>query len=244
MISHMTPSAYRFNYDTIASEYASKVDSAPFNTLYERPAMLGMLPLIEGSRILDAGCGSGWYAEQLLARGAIVDAVDSSPAMVEYARERFKRLPSPGKDNISVQVADLDRPFPFESGIFNGIVSPLVLHYIADWRPALREMHRVLSPGGWLLFSTHHPSADAARFSTANYFATERVTDHWDWVGDVEFYRRSLTEILASVADARFAIERLVEPIPTEEFRLTEPESYARILHRPDFLIVKSTRRD
>ena len=69
------------------------------------------------------------------------------------------------------------------------------MHYMRDWRPALREMRRVLRPEGWLLFSTHHPAADAARFKTENYFATEHVVDHWDWVGRVEFFRRSLTEI-------------------------------------------------
>ena len=241
---YMTPEQRSFSYDTIASEYASKVDSAPFNALYERPAMLEMLPPVDGMRILDAGCGSGWYAEQLLARGAILDAIDASSAMVEYARQRLSRLPALANDRVRLQVADLDRPLPFESGAFAGIVSPLVLHYIRDWRPVLREMHRVLHPGGWLLFSTHHPAADAARFETTNYFATEHVTDHWDWVGHVEFYRRSFTEMFASLADARFVIERVVEPIPTEAFRESEPESYSRILRRPEFLIVKSIRED
>lgn len=244
MIMCMTSGERRFSYDTIAAEYASKVDSAPFNALYERPAMLGMLPPVEGDRILDAGCGSGWYAEQLLARGAIVAAVDASAAMVEYARERFSRLPPSERARVAVQVADLDRPLPFDDRAFAGVLSPLALHYIRDWRPALREMNRVLQPGGWLLFSTHHPSADAARFGSANYFATERVADHWDWVGDVEFYRRSLTEIFAALAETGFAIEEVVEPIPTDAFRESEPESYARILRQPDFLIVKSTRWD
>jgi len=231
----------RFSYDVIAREYAENVDNAPYNALYERPAMLALLPPVAGARLLDAGCGSGWYAEQLLARGATVDAIDASAAMVDYARRRLLRDSADDRRvRLTLAVADLACDLPFDDGTFDGIVSPLVLHYLADWRPALREMRRVLQPGGWLQFSTHHPAADATRFGTRDYFATEHVVDHWKWVGRVEFFRRSLTEICASLADARLAIEKLVEPIPTEEFRIARPDSYERLLMQPEFLIIRA----
>jgi SAM-dependent methyltransferase len=236
----LSSGAYRFNYDSIAAEYAAKVDSDPYNSLYERPAMLAMLPDLTGRRILDAGCGSGWYAEKLIERGAILDAIDSSAAMVEHARERLGKA---GKQSEArLQVADLADTLPFEDETFDGIVSPLVLHYMRDWRPPLGEMHRVLRPNGWLLFSTHHPAADAALFKTRNYFAVEHVVDHWDWVGRVEFYRRSLTEIVDSVVASDFVIERLVEPMPTEEFRAAKPDSWERLMHQPEFLIILSRK--
>jgi SAM-dependent methyltransferase len=226
----------RFNYDAIAADYAAFVDSAPYNALYERPAMISMLPDIHDARILDAGCGSGWYAMQLLERGATVDGIDLSPAMVDYARVRLR---SAGVDErVTLRVADLALELPFADAAFDGIVSPLVMHYMGDWRPALREMRRVLRREGWLLLSTHHPAADAARFKTENYFATEHVVDHWDWVGRVEFFRRSLTEIVASINDGGFVIETLVEPVPTEEFRVAKPDSYARLMNQPEFLII------
>lgn len=233
----LSSGAYRFNYDSIAEEYAAKVDNAPYNALYERPAMLGLLPDLEGRRILDAGCGSGWYAEKLIERGAILDAIDSSGAMVEYARERLKKAGG-GESGATLQVADLADRLPFEDEVFDGIVSPLVLHYLRDWRPTLREMHRVLRSNGWLLFSTHHPAADASLFKTQNYFAVEHVVDHWDWVGRVEFYRRSLTEILDSVAGSDFVIDKLVEPRPTEEFRSVKPDSWERLMNQPEFLMI------
>ena len=231
-----------FNYDSIAADYAAFVDSAPYNALYERPAMISMLPDIEGARILDAGCGSGWYAMQLLERGATVEGIDLSPAMVDYARVRLRAA---GIDErVTLRVADLAQQLPFTDATFDGIVSPLVMHYMRDWRPALKELRRVLRPRGWLLFSTHHPAADAARFKTENYFATEHIVDHWDWVGRVEFFRRSLTEIVASINDGGFVIEKLVEPVPTEEFRITRPDSWARLMNQPEFLIIlaKSAR--
>lgn len=240
----MSSATPKFSYDAIADDYAEKVDSAPYNAYYERPAMLGLVPDLTGARILDAGCGSGWYAEQLLARGARVDGVDASAAMVAYARRRLAAsATSDAGANVTLQVADLAARLPFEDKRFDGIVSPLVLHYLRDWRPALREMHRVLKPEGWLLFSTHHPAADAALFETKNYHATEHVVDHWDWVGNVEFYRRSLTEVVASVIESGFVIDQLVEPLPTEEFRVLKPDAYARLLHQPEFLIIRASPR-
>ena len=227
-----------FSYDSIASEYASKVDSAPYNALYERPAMLSLLPVVDGARILDAGCGSGWYAERLLERGATVEAIDASPRMAGFARERLNRLPGEASARVEVQVADLSRDLPFDSGIFAGVLSPLVLHYLEDWRPTLREFRRVLQPAGWLLFSTHHPAADARRFATEDYFRTERVRDYWEWVGEVEFYRRSLTGIFSSLRETGFLIDIVMEPLPTAEFRAAKPDSARDLMRQPEFIIV------
>ncbi len=202
--------------------------------------MLELLPPLKDARILDAGCGSGWYAEQLLARGARVDGVDSSAAMVDYAQRRLLGDHSTEfAHRLTLQVADLAGSLPFDDGVFDGVVSPLVLHYMRDWRPALRELHRVMKPGAWLLFSTHHPAADAARFGTTNYAATEHVVDHWDWVGDVEFYRRPLSEVVAAVVDSGFVIEKLVEPVPVAEFRALSPESWEGLMRQPEFLILR-----
>ncbi len=228
-----------FNYDSIADAYADKIDNAPFNAYYERPAMFGAMPGVAGARILDAGCGGGWYAEQLLHRGADVDAVDGSEAMVEHARARLSAQVSEGGDGrLSIQHADLAQPLPFADARFDGIVSPLVLHYIADWRPTMREFRRVLKPDGWLLFSTHHPGTETMRFAPDNYFAVEHIVETWEWLGQVEFFRRPLTEISETLFEAGFVIAKLLEPIPTEDFRAAKPDAYSEAMRWPSFLIV------
>jgi SAM-dependent methyltransferase len=235
----MTSDEKKFSYDSIGDTYAGRIDEAPHNALYERPAMFGVMPGVAGARILDAGCGNGWYAEQLLQRRADVDAIDASAVMIEHARTRLSaQLRDKEAGRLSIQHADLMNPLPFDDARFDGVVSPLVLHYIADWRPTLREFRRVLKDNGWLLFSTHHPAAEMVRFAPENYFEVEHVVDTWKWLGNVEFYRRPLTEISTSLTDAGFVIERLVEPIPTEEFRAVKPDSYADLMRQPEFLIV------
>lgn len=221
-----------FSYDTIADAYAAGIDAAPYNALYERPAMLSLLPDVEGARVLDAGCGAGWYSEQLAARGARVTSIDESAAMVRHARKRLG-------DGAEVRVHDLSQPLAFAADAsYDGIVSALVLHYLRDWSAPLAEFRRILKPGGWLLFSTHHPAADAALFQPERYLDVELVEDEWEWVGTIRFFRRPLSAVINPVAEAGFAIERLVEPLPTEAFRQQKPEAYARMLRQPQFLIV------
>jgi len=50
-------------YAQLADAYAAMVDTKAHNAYYERPAMLGLMPDVKGKRALDAGCGSGRYAE-------------------------------------------------------------------------------------------------------------------------------------------------------------------------------------
>lgn len=224
-----------------AARYAAAVDEAPYNALYERPAMLALLPPVADCHILDAGCGGGWYAAQLLGRGANVTAIDASATLVEHARSRLSSFLTGESAPLRVRVANLAEPLAFlTDASVDGVISPLVLHYLDDWRPTLREIRRVLKRDGWLLLSTHHPGADAARFPSSPYYETQLVEDDWKWVGKVKFYRRPLTEIASALTDVGFVIERLVEPTPTEAFRLIDPDAYRRLLQQPEFLIVRA----
>lgn len=223
-----------FSYDEIADRYAAGVGTAPYNALYERPAMLAMLPPVDGLRVLDAGCGSGLYCELLLERGARVTGVDQSAGMLAHAR---RRLAGRGVD---LHEADLRRPLPFADGSFDAIVSALVLHYVRDWVPTLAEFRRVLRPDGWLLFSTGHPAADVAHYNPARYLEVEAREDVMEWAGRVRFYRRPMSRIVNDLVQAGFAIERMEEPEPTDAFRELKPQAYARILRQPEFLFIRA----
>ena len=77
------------DYDTIAEDYSAKIDERPWNALYERPTTLALLPTVNNTDVLDAGCGHGWYADWLVRHGARVVAVDRSAAMVALAQKRL-----------------------------------------------------------------------------------------------------------------------------------------------------------
>jgi len=228
-----------FSYDSVADEYAATIDEAPYNAHYERPAMLAALPPVAGRRILEAGCGAGWYTEQLLARGAYVTAVDESARMVEHTRRRIAALA--GADGrVEARVADLRQPLSFAADAsYHGVVSALTMHYLRDWSTPLGEFRRVLKPGGWLLFSTHHPTADAMDLAEGeSYFDVVQLEDWWKRVGTVRFFRRPLMSITDALADAGFGIERIIEPRPTGAFRAAKPGSVPRLMRRPEFIIL------
>lgn len=220
-------------YETIARDYAARVDAKPTNAHYERPAMLAALPSVADRDVLDVGCGSGWYASMLVGAGARVTSFDLNADLVAAARTRLGA-------GARVLQWDLTQPLDFaETAGFDLALAPLVLHYLHDWGPPLREFARVLRPDGRLLFSTHHPFMDWQTFDLPDYFATVEVEDEWD-IGPVSFTRRPLSRIAADLGAAGFVIERLDEPRPTDAMRTADPERYVRLSTQPWFLVIRA----
>jgi SAM-dependent methyltransferase len=102
-------------------------------------------------RILDAACGNGRYSKFLLRQAdpdAVLTAFDLSPRMLERARARVN---SP---RVSYAVADLTR-LPYPDATFDAVVCGWAIEHLPDPRPGLRELARVLTPGGkFLLLAT------------------------------------------------------------------------------------------
>jgi SAM-dependent methyltransferase len=198
-----------------------------------------LLPEVAGRRVLDAGCSGGPHAAWLVEHGATVVGVDLSPPMIELARQRVP--------DAEFHVADLDEPLAFAADEeFDLVVSSLTLHYLPDWTDVLAEFQRVLKPGGSLVFSTHHPFMDAQLPSVEHYFQTDSVVqDTWivgDAVLEVQFHRKTLSQILNAVIDAGFVVERVDEPVPTPELRDRYPEVAAIIATEPRFLFLRARR--
>ena len=226
-------------YEQLADGFAAKVDTKPHNAYYERPATLSLLPEVAGLRVLDVGCGPGAYAEWLLDRGATVTAFDASPAMVAHAVRR-----TGGRADIRVH--DVTHPLHFVADAsVDLVICPLVLEYVEDWRAVLRELHRTLVPGGSLVASIQHPFADYTYFESKAYFETELVSAEWRGFGGrvrVHCYRRSLQESLMSFIDSGFSVDRILEPRPTEEFRVADPRRYAELMAFPAFLCIRAQK--
>ena len=133
---------------------------------------LGAAP---GERIMDVGCGPGFYVAELLeqvgSEGSVV-GIDSSRPMLDIAARR-----SEGHDNVTFHEADASS-LPVENASFDAALSVQVLEYVADVPAALEEIYRALRPGGrlvvwdvdWATVSVH--TTDPAR--------TERILRSWD----------------------------------------------------------------
>ena len=234
----------RLGYETwenLAEAYAEKVETKAHNALYERPATLSLLPGLQGKRILDAGCGPGVYAKILLQQGAEVVAFDRSPKMVALAEKRV------GEAALVLQ-ADFEEPLDFASDEeFDIVLSSLALDYVEDWHPVFNEFFRVLKSGGTLVFSVGHPFGGYRRFrEDTGYFQTEAKKEIWTGFGfeiEVPFYRRPLSAIVNPLIAAGFVLERILEPIPLEEFKRSDPQDYEKLIKEPGFLCVRAQKR-
>jgi SAM-dependent methyltransferase len=226
----------RAGYDAVAREYATMNETAPYNALYERPAVIGLLGEVATKRVLDVGCGSGVLSRHLVEHGAQVVGFDASPAMVEIATAR--QLP-----NAEFRVADLAEPLSFiPDASFDLAVASLVMHYLHDWIAPLRELRRVLRNDGALVLSTHHPAWDVELSRDGDYFATEHVQDRWSLgttTFDVQFWRRPLTAMFSAFAAAGLTVEVVQEPMPIEECRDLHPDVWAWLTTKPGFIFFR-----
>jgi ubiquinone/menaquinone biosynthesis C-methylase UbiE len=96
---------------------------------------------------MDAGCGNGRYTRFLVRQAdpdAAIVAFDYSQGMLQRSRTRLRDT------KANHVAADLSR-LPFADGMFNAAVSGWVLEHLPDPMPGLRELARVLAPGGKLL---------------------------------------------------------------------------------------------
>ena len=145
------------------------------DAVHRRELVREALAAVLGDRVLDAGCGPGFYCLELsetVGSSGLVVGVDSSPAMLQLAGARCA-----GRDNVALLEGAVTA-LPVESGTFDGAVCVQVLEYVADVDAALVELHRALRPGGravvwdvdWATVSMH--SRDAA--------LTTRVLRAWD----------------------------------------------------------------
>lgn len=234
------------SYEHFARRYADAIRTKPHNAWYDRPNTLSLLPDVSGQRLLDAGCGPGFYVEDLLERGAEVVAFDIIDEFVNITRERVG-------DRATILRADLTQPLDFaEDASFDGILCPLVLDYIEDWEAVFREFYRVLKPGGWLVTSSGHPLFDWLYLQrvlpdeTVSYFETQRFTVEWGGFGEpkprVTSFRRSLQETINPLLRAGLKLDLVFEGLPTAEFELADPEHYVRLMREPGFVWLRAYR--
>lgn len=213
----------------------------------EWPALRAMLPEVGGLRIVDLGCGFGWFCRWAHEHGAsYVLGLDLSEKMLARAR-------AAGPDTgITYERADLDKlDLPQDS--FDLAYSSLALHYVEDVARLFRTVHQALSPGGHFVFTTEHPiymaparpgwaiDAEGRRTWPVDRYLVEgpRKTD-WLAKGVVKHHRTVGTTLNALIRSG-FAIEHVEEFCPTDAQITARPE-LAEELDRPMFLLVSARR--
>ena len=121
-----------------------------------------------GQRALEVGCGLGVWTMHLARQGFKAYGLDLDPDFVEEGRKQAARQ---GVD--AHFVAAPAEKLPFDDGYFDVVISSFVLEHVADWRVMLREMLRVLRPGGVAYLSTNcvfYPFTNEVRLPLFPYY--------------------------------------------------------------------------
>ena len=116
------------------------------------PALLATLPDVDGLDGLDLGCGEGHHTRLLAARGAHMTGLDVSATFLQHAREA-ERVSAAGVRYVHGSAAAL----PFRDDTLGFATAFMSLMDMADLDAVLREVRRVLRPGGFLQASIEHP---------------------------------------------------------------------------------------
>ena len=228
-------------YSKHAARYAEAIKDNTYNANFERPSLQAMLTNLQGSSVLDLGCGSGIYANFLLEKGASsVTCIDSSKEMIDIVKTNLG-----GK--VKAYTQDLSLGLPQEkTKSADVIICPLVIHYIENLSLFFQEIYRVLKPGGYIVFSTHHPVLDFECSPSGNYFKRELITEEWNTVGEpveVKFFRRPLTETTDAITQAGLVIIQVSEGKVTEKLKSVSAEQYLKLSTKPQFIFIKCQRQ-
>lgn len=217
------------------------LDGAP-----EWATLRSMLPSVADKRVLDLGCGFGWFCRWAADQGASsVLGIDVSENMLSRATA------DTSSTKIAYQRQDLEE-LPSSIGSFDLVYSSLTLHYIEDLPKLLKTVHQILHPGGAFVFSVEHPifsapanpgfTGDPANrtWPLSNYLRGGERTTYWFADGVIK-YHRTVGAYVNNLISSDLRIDRLEEWGPTEK-QLTQHPEWKDEVHRPPFLLIRSTK--
>jgi SAM-dependent methyltransferase len=213
----------------------------------EWPALEALLPELRGLRVVDLGCGFGWFCRWARQQGAAeVLGVDVSEKMLARARA------TTADAAITYVQADLET-VEFRKAAFDLAYSSLALHYLANLEGLFATVHRVLAPGGHLVFSAEHPIYTAPLqpgWSVAADGRKQWPVDNYlcegprrtDWLGKgVVKQHRTLGTYLNLLLRLGFELLHVEEWGPTDEQIAARP-ALADERQRPMFFLVSARR--
>jgi SAM-dependent methyltransferase len=218
------------------------LDGAP-----EWPSIRAVLPDLLGKRVVDLGCGFGWFARWAREHGAAsVLGLDLSENMIARARA------DTADPNIEYAIADLEK-LELPAASFDFAYSSLAFHYIEDFGRLVQTVHRALVPGSHFVFTIEHPifmapahpgwslDADGNRTWPVNRYAVEgpRETD-WFAKGVIKQHR-TIGTTLNTLIGAGFAIRHVEEWSPAAGQLAANPDLTDE-MERPMMMLVAAQR--
>ena len=216
--------------------------------LIEVPYILELIGDVRGKRVLDAGCGGGFYSLLLSEKGAKVLGIDGSEEMIKIAKEKASRKMLDAKFMVG-DVSDLR----IEDGVFDLVLSTLVLMDVKELDKAISELVRVTRNGGEIIVSVQHPILTAGDWEREsgqklfrkldNYFMERELEAVWENEKkervSFKYYHRSLQAYTQPFLERGCVLTHLIEPHPHEAYKILNPREYEDTRRIPHFVLFK-----
>lgn len=123
------------------------------------------------SPILDIGCGNGVYAQMAFRKNQVLDGIDIDQRELTLAQNSGVYR--------SVYFADASQQIPVPSGIYRGVFSNSVFEHIPNAQGVIREVSRVVSPGGVFAFTTYNPRLTEYMSSFFGWQDAKYINEGW-----------------------------------------------------------------
>ena len=215
------------------------LDAAP-----EWPWLRAQVGEVRAKRVLDLGCGYGWFVRWAADAGAAdVHGVDASQRMLDRAAQ----FPTPS--NVRYERADLDT-VELPAKAYDVVFSSLTLHYLAEIEPLAAKVRSALADGGRFVCSVEHPVFSAP---THQGFVEVDGRNVWPldgyskrgprvrrWFTDgVVRHHRTVADYVNALAAHRLVLVAMEEWSPSTADLDAHPE-WAGEVERPAFLLLSA----
>ncbi|MFC1685740.1 class I SAM-dependent methyltransferase [Nanoarchaeota archaeon] len=244
-------------YDEVAEFYIKKRSDKSrldYNRDIEIPAMMKMLGVVKGKKILDMGCGFGDKAPKLIKKGAkSYVGFDTSKELLKFAK-RYEN------SQISFSVGAMGKKLPYKSGSFDLIFSSLAVHYVKNLKTVFTEANRVLRRGGLFVFSTQHPVYNMINTNKRHLIGMKKVKgkrivygDYFDeslkeydmgkTAGILKIYPYTFQTFIKTSLNSGFEIVDYIDTKPIPASRKYGPSKYNVAMKIPSFIIFKLKKK-
>ncbi len=188
----------------------------------EKKVYLKLIGNLKNKKIIDLGCGSGTFSVFLANKGATVFGIDFSIQQIKLAKKNLRKRKRV-RNRLFFITKDIEYLKGFKDQSFDIAISVHTIHYVNNLNKSLKEIYRILKPGGKLIFSISHPFNHVIGVNnkhltvTKSYFSKKAYKWNWGYPEDklkVAAYilPRKISDYFKALRSAGFVVTHIIEP--------------------------------